>query len=108
MAQKLSKDELRLIDELVEESERTRDTPFPPGTKFTRAPGTVVQSVRLHASELKEIQALSKRSNTPVSAIIRGWITQGLAAEREETIETSLDRVLEEVHRLRRVARAEK
>jgi hypothetical protein len=101
-----SEDDIRrLLAELAEESERTRDDPYPPGAVSSPAPDTVVQSVRLHTSDLDEIKALSESSGVPVSVLIRGWIKQGLAAERDSTIEGSLDRLAEELNRLRRVTR---
>lgn len=95
----------RVLADLAEESERTRDDPYPPGTEFRPAPDTAVQSVRLHVADLDEIRALSESSGTPVSRLIRGWIKQGLAAERDSTIEGSIDRMTEELKRLRRVTR---
>jgi hypothetical protein len=95
----------RLLAELADESERTRDEPYPPGTVSTFRPDTVVQSVRLNIADLDEIKAISEGTGTPVSAIIRGWIKQGLAAEKTSTIEDSIDRLSEELKRLRRLTK---
>ncbi|WP_104134935.1 MULTISPECIES: hypothetical protein [unclassified Cryobacterium] len=38
---------------------------------------------------------------TPMSTLLRGWMLDGLAANREKSIATALDRVTPDVQRLR-------
>lgn len=98
----------KLLAELAEESERTIDdeSPYPPGTVARYRSDSVVQSVRLDAVDLDRIRAIAEKAGTPVSAIIRNWIVQGLAAEGDASIEGSIDRLAAELQRLKRISRA--
>ena len=96
-----------LLTKLRDESEATieDDSPYPAGTVPAHRADTSVQSVRLNTSDLSEIRTLSETTGTPVSALLRGWIIQGLAAERTATIQGSIDRLDEELKRLKRIAK---
>jgi len=88
------------------ESESTRDQPYPAdaaGERPNRV-GSVVQSVRLPADALAEIESIAKENDIPVGALIRGWVLRGLAAERDLTLADAIDRLAADIDRLRRLA----
>ena len=94
------------IKKVQDESEATREAPYPPGTTGER-PGrgrSVVQSVRLPADEFAEIEALARAADVPVSALIRGWVLAGLAEDRDATLADAVERLAADVDRVRRLA----
>lgn len=93
------------IQPIQQESEATRDLPLPDEVVGERRGNSVVTSVRLPEAEYKEIEQLADESGIPVSALIRGWILQGLAAERDLSLHGAIERVVGEADRLRRIAR---
>jgi hypothetical protein len=97
----------QLLAELAEESERTIDdeTPYPADTVFAFRPDTIVQSVRLNTADFDKIKVIAGTTDTPVSVLIRGWIKQGLASEENSSIEDSIERLSEELKRLRRLTK---
>jgi hypothetical protein len=93
------------IKKVQDESEETRDKPYPPGTREKR-PGrsrSVVQSVRLPADEYAEIEELARAAEVPVSALIRGWVLAGLAEDRDTTLADAVERLAADVDRVRRL-----
>jgi len=93
------------IQSIQQESEATRDLPLPDEVVGERRGNSVVKSVRLPEAEYKEIEQLADKSGIPVSALIRGWILQGLAAERDLSLHGAIERVVGEADRLRGIAR---
>lgn len=94
------------IEKIQDESEATRDEPYPPDTTGER-PGrsrSVVQSVRLPADEFAEIEELARAADVPVSALIRGWVLAGLAEDRDATLADAVERLAADVDRVRRLA----
>ncbi|NLE81027.1 MAG: hypothetical protein GX610_15875 [Rhodococcus sp.] len=87
-----------------EESEATHDQPLPEGTKGVRRGRSIVQSVRLHEDNFAEIERLADEAGVPVSALIRGWILEGLNAERGTSLRDAIDHLASEAERLRRLA----
>ncbi len=64
----------------------------------------MVQSVRLPAEEVAEIERVAAEASVPVSALIRGWVLAGLAAERDTSLQGAIERVAADADRLRRLA----
>jgi len=92
------------------ESEATRDEPYPPGSPEGERPGraqSVVQSVRLPADAMAEIEAIAGRHDVPVGALIRGWVLAALAAERGESLTDAVDQLVSDAERVRRLANDE-
>jgi hypothetical protein len=96
-------DQIRTVQE---ESEATRDSPYPPGTsgKRPRRSRSVVQSVRLPAEDFATIEQLARSADVPVSALIRGWILAGLAQDSDATLSDAVERLAADVDRVRRLA----
>jgi hypothetical protein len=85
-------------------SEATRDEPVPEGVKGERRSRSVVQSVRLPADDLAEIERIAAQAGVPVGALIRGWVLTGLAAERSTSLRGAIEHLAAEAQRLRRLA----
>jgi hypothetical protein len=95
-----------LIKAAQDETEATRDQPYPADAKGKRPhrARSVVQSVRLPADAFAEIEAIAKVHDIPVGALIRGWVLGAIAAERDLTLADAVDRLAADVDRLRRLA----
>jgi hypothetical protein len=52
-------------------------------------------------SHLTEIERLAARLDVPPASLIRGWILSGLNAQREETVQSTIERISADVQRLR-------
>src|SRR5581483_8705298 len=83
------------------ESEATRETPLPPSAKGQRRVRSVAQSVRLPESEFAELERLAAQAGVPVSALIRDWVLEGLAAERGPSLRDAIERLGADADRLR-------
>lgn len=92
------------IAKLIEESEATRSEPIPEGAKGERRGRSVVQSVRLKEEDLAAIEEVAANAGVPVGALIRGWVLQGLARERQGSVQAILDSIAAEVEQLRRMS----
>ena len=93
-----------IIKQVQEESERTKDDPYPEDVAWTRPnlAGSVVQSVRLPAAAFAEIEQIARDANVPVSALIRGWVLSSLAAEKNTTLKDAVNRLIADADQLRR------
>jgi hypothetical protein len=99
----MNKEELeRLIAEETEASERTRDDPLPAGGKRKRQTQSVVYSIRLTPEQTEEIQRIAASAGVPATALVRGWVLHGLAAEHEDSVEQTVEDLSRDVARLRR------
>jgi predicted nucleotide-binding protein len=85
------------------ESETTAETPMPATATPTRPNKSVPVAVRLSPDDVAAIEKLAGKLNVPTSSLIRGWIQQGLTAEREGTLESAVDRIAADVQRLREI-----
>ncbi len=94
------------IERIQVESEATRDEPLPEHVKGERRGRSVVQSVRLPAEAFAAIEEIAGRVGVPVSALIRGWVLQGLAAEQGTSLRDGIERLAADADRLRRLAAA--
>lgn len=96
----------QLIRDEIEESERTRDTPLREdarGIRKNRAASSVY-SLRLPNDVIAELNALADQLDLPVSALIRGFILDGLAARNDSDLGSALDRLERDVLEIRRKA----
>ena len=92
----------QLLAEETEASERTRDEPLSEGAARKRQTRSVVYSIRLTPEQTQEIQRIAAAAGVPATALVRGWVLQGLAAEREGSVEQTVEALSRDVARLRR------
>jgi hypothetical protein len=52
--------------------------------------------------QTEEIQPIAEAAGIPAAGLVRGWVLQGLAAEREESVEQVVEALSRDVARLRR------
>lgn len=100
----MKKKELKdLIERETKASEAARDAPIPDHAVRKGSTRSVVYSVRLTPEQTEEIQRIADEAGIPASGLVRGWVLQGLAAEREAANPESLVEALSrDVDRLRR------
>ena len=91
----------KLVAQVAAEADATRDDPMPAGFASTRPNKSVPVAVRLAPDDVAAIEALAGKLDVPISALVRGWILDALAAKREESVATALDRVTADIQRLR-------
>jgi hypothetical protein len=75
------------------ESEASRDQPLPEHVQGERRGRSVVQSVRLPAEKFAAIEEIAERAGVPVSALIRGWVLQGLTTEQGTSLRDGIERL---------------
>jgi len=97
----------RLIDGEAEFAELHRNDPIPddaPATRPNRAK-SVMFSLRLNPAEVAAVQELAGERGVPASALVRGWILQRVAAERNEPTDTAavVERLEADVRTLRKL-----
>lgn len=71
----------KLISGLREESERTKDDPYPTGAQGKRPNRSQVYSVRLSADEQARVQSVADAKHLPASTLVRSWILERLDQE---------------------------
>jgi hypothetical protein len=72
-----------------------------PGAVFTRPNKSVTVATRISPEDLAEIERLAARLDVPPASLIRGWILSGLNAQKEETVQSTIERISASVQRLR-------
>ena len=92
----------QLLAEETEASERTRDEPLSERAARKRQTRSVVYSIRLTPEQTQEIQRIAAAAGEPATALVRGWVLHGLAAERESSVEQTVEALSRDVARLRR------
>jgi len=92
----------RLVAEETEASERARDEPLSGRAARKRQTRSVVYSIRLTPGQTGEIQRIAEAAGVPAAGLVRGWVLQGLAAEREGSVEQVVEALSRDVARLRR------
>lgn len=95
----------RRVRAIQQEPDAVKDLPLPDDAVGEPRGRSVVRSVRLPEAEYAEIEQLAQQLDVPVSALMRGWVLQGLAEERDLSLRGAIERVLGEADRLRRIAR---
>ncbi len=97
----------QLVEQIAAEAEATMNEPTPPGTVATRPnrAKSVMFSLRLNPDELAAVQQLASERDLPVAALVRGWIVQRLAAERNAPTDTAavVERLEADVRTLRKL-----
>ncbi len=71
----------QLIARLREESERTKEDPFPEDVRVVRPNRSQVYSVRLSAEEQARVQSVADAKHLPPSTLVRSWILDRLDQE---------------------------
>jgi hypothetical protein len=94
----------RDVERVQAESEANRDIPLPSEVQGQRRGRSIVQSVRLPEGDFAEIERLAGEASVPVSALIRGWVLTGLAAERGMSLRDAINHLAWAAERLRRLA----
>ncbi|MCY7420101.1 MAG: hypothetical protein LH650_16770 [Chloroflexi bacterium] len=89
------------VRQATAEAESTMAEPLPKGATGRRVHKSVPVAVRLTAQDAQEIDAIADRLQVPASALIRGWIRQGLAANRDASVQGALDQLEADLVRLR-------
>ncbi len=89
------------VKAIAVEADTTAELPMPTDVTPTRPNKSVPVAVRLTSEDAAAIDELATAMNVPSSALIRGWIRQGLAAKNETTINSALDQITADVQRLR-------
>lgn len=83
------------------EADATADQPMPTGSVPTRPNKSVPVAVRLSPEDANAIEQLAAAMNISASTLIRGWISQGLAARRANNVDAALNQIAADVQRLR-------
>lgn len=96
------------LEDLVEReavaSEATRGAPVSDRAVRQGTTRSVVYSVRLTPEQTEAIQRIADDAGIPASGLVRGWVLQGLAAEREGlSPESLIEALARDVDRLRRL-----
>jgi hypothetical protein len=78
MADKLDR---ALIDQIRQESEQTKDDPYPKGARPARPNRGRVYSVRLNDDEYEAVQRVADAAHLPPSTLVRSWILDRLDQE---------------------------
>jgi len=74
----------KLVREISEESDQTKDAPLPDGATYTRPNRnrSQVYSVRLSPAEHAMVQKVADTKHLPASTLVRSWILERLDHER--------------------------
>lgn len=91
----------KLVREEIEQSERTRGEDAPDGGIRKNAGRGQVYSVRLPADVVAEVEALAAKLDVPASALVRGFVINGLAEREGLTLARGLNRIEADVRALR-------
>ena len=97
-------DHTQLIREEIEQSERTRDAiPSGRGVRKNRE-ATTVYSLRLPEAIIAQLNEVADELDVPVSALIRGFILDGLAPREGGDLRSALDKLERDLIEVRRKA----
>ncbi|MFC7625503.1 hypothetical protein ACFQU4_34505 [Microlunatus sp. GCM10028923] len=104
----MAKSKVSKAEELVRSeglaAEENPDAPLKAGTKVTR-PGrarSAVYSIRLTPDEVQAVNAAADLAGVPASVLVRGWVRQGLATQRNDDPAAIAEQLAHDVARLRR------
>ncbi|MBC7549986.1 MAG: hypothetical protein H7269_03645 [Cellulomonas sp.] len=97
-------DHTRLVREEIEQSERTRDV-APSGREVRKSrEASSVYSLRLPEAVIAQLNEVADTLDVPVSALIRGFILDGLAAREGGDVRSALDKLERDLSEVRRKA----
>ena len=99
----MTRDTRRRVEQIGAEADSTRDEPMPPDARATKPNRSVPVAVRLAPEDVAAIESLAQRLEVPMSSLLRGWIINALAAQRDETVTSAIDRIAADVQRLREI-----
>jgi hypothetical protein len=85
------------------EAEAAGDDSIPEGAVFTRENKSVPVSVGLSVEDARQIELLAERLQVPTSVLILGWISEGLASYRDDSVQSALVRLESDLVRLRNI-----
>lgn len=91
------------IEEIAREADATVDDPMPADAIPTRLNKSVVVAVRLTPEDAEAVDAIASRTGIPTSALLRTWITAGIASTKDESLASAIDRLSADVALLRHV-----
>jgi hypothetical protein len=94
-------DPRQVVEQIASEANVTADQPMPAGSVFTRPNKSVTVATRLAPEDLAEIERLADRLDVPPSSLVRGWILSGLNAHKDETVQSTIEKISADVQRLR-------
>jgi predicted DNA-binding protein len=100
----MKKEELEeLVDEETVALQASRDDPLSDRAVRKGQSRSVVYSVRLTPEQTEEIQQIASEAGIPASALVRDWVVEGLAAERDSaTLDSLVDVLSRDVDKIRR------
>jgi hypothetical protein len=90
-----------VVGQIASEADVTADQQMPPGAFFTRPNKSVTVATRLSHGYLADIERLTARLKVPPSRLIRGWKLSGLKAHKDETVQSTIEKISADVQRLR-------
>ena len=98
-------DNYSMIDDLAEEAENAPELTLEQlraanPTQPNRTKSEML-TCRLNADTMRQIEKLAAQRDLPVSALVRGWILQGLAADQGDSVPHIVNRLTVEVDRLK-------
>lgn len=97
-------DHTQLVREEIKQSERTRDVaPSGRGVRKSREASSVY-SLRLPEAVIAQLNEVADKLDVPVSALIRGFILDGLAAREGGDLRSALDKLERDLSEVRRKA----
>lgn len=88
-------DRAKLIREEIEQSERTREDAPPAGARGVRKnrEASSVYSLRLPNDVIAQLTAVAEELDVPVSALVRGFIADGLEARAGGDLQSAFARL---------------
>lgn len=99
----MTSDPRTLVEQIAAEADSTRDEPMPPVAGATKPNRSVPVAVRLAPEDVAAIESLAQRLEVPMSSLLRGWIINALAAQRDETVTSTIDRIAADVQWMREI-----
>ena len=101
--------ELKRIERITAESERTKDDPMPAGVRPAKPNKSTPVAVRLSHEEIAAVNAMAERLSVPLSSLLRGWILDGLntdnAPATRPAVFSALNRLESDIKELQKIFR---
>lgn len=92
-----------LVEAVAVEADASAGDPMPSGSVGVRPNKAVTVSARITAGDAAAVEALAAKAGMPVSALVRQWILSGLTAQREDTVQSAVERLSNDLQRLREI-----
>ena len=94
-------DPKQVVEQIACGADVTANEPMPPGAVLTRPNRSVTVATRISPEDLAEIERQAASLDVPPASLIRGWILSGLNAHKDETVQSTIERISADVQRLR-------